>query len=1095
LDPDVDYRRIGAANERLGFSNIISRSPSDYFDFDALTLSGSVQYNFPPGDSQRTISSIGIGLYESEDKRYLQDFASFISLSVPITQDVNQYLYIKYTIFIDFKITSPEYFSNNSFISYYLRRGSAYGSLLSLGVAWTGGSGTVTGVLSQFTPPSDINKMARGVTEPQIFGYTSSGQGYYQYVPQAELAYVKSYELDLFSSVSTKVSGSFGTSSFYGPIGSFSFLNYYGPYPGDYVHNDFLKVTTPSDDNLQEMLITGGYSPIPLNAPSISRVFVHPYDRRSEIFSDPEYPPSSRGSISVSGTPTNKWPIVARVKITKTGDASDIIDETVSFSSVDTVANEIGVSQDWGQSGDIIRIAGSDLPSPLLQDVDYFVNYVNSNTIRISSTYNESISDIVIDLVSQGSGSFIISRQNTGTYQYELEGHLSGTEYRNLSVFPLPQLKMAIDANDKKMPSWMVSPNSAGEGGVSSPYSTSSVFNFLDATEIYQQAHIGEYVYTIQRSRIGFYLNICKWLQNTLETSEALYQIGDSGAKCTALVVIGSKFYISVYEGNSTTNGLWTWDTDAQEIAPSKLNIGGIIDEDITDLAYDSVTGFLWSGHTTGLCRIDLGTSTATKYLNSTEGELEGLTATDVNISPGQLSARNGHVLRSGQVLIRFDLGTRTEDRSIWLLKDGVGFYKIMTKGVGATISRDGKIVVNTLKKWRDYTVVVTGKNEGSASIDQEQDTGLTLNSTYTSWIKCQTVEVNENQFYSLFTGTDTTTATSVSNLFISFYNKVDNSISWASRTYSYTTLVYSAEQSKFGASRNVIKFNDNLNILSTMGFLFKTTIGRSVATYGWDGSSWSVGETGSKKITKTGVDNLPDGISLQFNNASGQTWNTQFVETERFTYMYAPCFIKDNLQTLTVKSKMYFSEVVSITDWTSELPGDASGLYTVVIPEAESDPNFRDLDSDELTMRVFINDVEYTKQANSKFTSTSTSSSVDYIAIGSGTVLNDGDYLCQDFRNTESSYYISQIHSLIPGKAYVAYRISSTQTKLKNRASDVNYIRIPYIPGAFTFTKYVPPQTQGTYNALPNGTIQINLNDGEGGKDLKISYTYIKLN
>lgn len=1077
--PGKDYRIIENPDNDF---NIIEQSSNSIFSYNSPTRSSYLENNFGPPGSPRTIYIIGIKIRGNDvPVNYSTEYnwVSFVELSTPITQDTNQYLFVRYSLFFNLDMTASINSPNNHYIDYHLERNLECGVLNSFGTPpFTRDSrypsgGYCYGVLTQFLPPTDKNKLARGLAYYECYG---DGNDYHidlKAISPHYHSYIKNVSSNpgIGSAVALSLYKEFSITDFIGPIGSISHWSFKYPSTGARITPLYLTAEGKFGDT--DFNFCGGVSTVSTNTPTISRVYTHPESRIDQIFSDPAYPPDSRGSITLTGTNTTKWPIIGRIRITKTGDASDIVDETISSGDVDTSNDTLLVTQVWG-TGDIVQFTGADLPSPLAESTDYYTIYVDDTHIEIASSYQNALDGTEIDLTDTGSGSFDISRQNTGTYQYEIE------PYINKEVFAIPQLPMAVDANGKAMPANLYWEESTGEGG--SGYTGTGSDYYINGyffNEIFQQVQIGDYVYTIQKSRVGGYMNICKWPINSSETSEAICQIDSTPfTACSGLVKIGTKLYIAMRD--PTNYGIYEWDSASPGVAPSKLTISGIINGTIVDLVYDSVTGKLWSGHNNGLSKIDLGTMTATQYLNTAGGELEGLTDTDVNIDGGQLTAHNGYVLRAGQEI--YITHSTSYDRSVWLLKDGTGFYKIKTRAQGATIFKNtGQIVLRYDTSWELYTVNVTGK--GTADPDPPVLDNSTAAPGYNDEILSQVVEYFSGKFAIIHEGSGYN-----ENICMEIYDAINYNFEYfdkfydglASNRYVIGPLDYK------GAVRNLLDAGEQGKLIALNGYIFRPPLGNPMV-FGWNGSSWELNHSGSKQITESGIDALFDNVSVQFNNAIGQTWDTQFVDTERFTFMYAASMIKDNLQKFSAEMRTYFSEIVNITGWSTNVP--AGSPYTITIPEASSDVNFRDLDSHYLAMKVTQGGTEYTMQENE--TTWVDSNIYSTVPVPSSFGHQDGDII--SFTTNNGYRYLAR--NLMPNRIYYAIRKSDTELQIAKTYADAiahnNLIFSSWHIEAYV-TRYVSPDATEKFNAKPDGTIEFHSSDA--GKAVSIDYTYTRL-
>lgn len=407
------------------------------YDYTLNTRYVAKQFGLPV--SPLVIRIIGISSqtnYSNSGPGGVTSFTSFIELSTPVTQQTNQYFYVKYTNFFTFQAGANV--PDNRFVSRMLTTyllsfpGSSklYGNALGLGTLYSGGTAKIELRVTPFLDATNVNNVARRL------GYIGA-DGVGAFNPS-------SYRSGCM--MGTEVVKSYTISQIPGPVGALAFCK------------SITSTDTYPYGRTYVVGLTYGVSPSGA-LPSISRVFTHPASRIAQIFSDPSYPPSSQGSITLTGTPTVSYPVVGRVNITKTGDASDIVDETFLPGAVDTGANTITVVQSFGLN-DIVRftnISGA-LPSPLSAGTDYYI--LSAGTV-FSVSLSQSGSPI--DLLDQGTGTHTIIRQNTGEFSLELEPWNLGA-LNSQNSFPVWQLAMAVDADNKALTTY---PEESSSGAMS----------------------------------------------------------------------------------------------------------------------------------------------------------------------------------------------------------------------------------------------------------------------------------------------------------------------------------------------------------------------------------------------------------------------------------------------------------------------------------------------------------------------------------------------------------------------------------------------------------------------------------------------------
>jgi hypothetical protein len=891
--------------------------------------------------------------------------------------------------------------------------------------------------------------------------------------------------------------------------------------------------TTPPTTFLD---VTLGYNKVKDNLPSFSRVFVHPVSRITQIFSDPAYPPDSFGTITPSGTPTNKYPIVSRIKITKTGDASDIVDETFLPAAVNTGNETITLTQFFG-IGDTVRFtnAGGALPSPVSAGVDYYIvstfttetflpAAVNTGTEEITITQTLVVDDIVrftnaggalptgisagidyyvvqggtvikvstsqgggpvdlstqgtgthsiilwaikvvqlstspggspVNISDQGTGTHTIIRQNTGKYQLELEPWYLNTSLR--------QMVMAVDADNKVQPAVYDDGYDTGEGG--------SVWSASNPDLVEGWIKIGNYLWTVQKSRINNVLNICRWYFWSIETSKSFKKFGTSSTVFCKMIAIGTDIYIG------TSDGIYKYDTTNPTVAPALITVTGIIDTNIQDLALDPVTGKLWSGHSTGLSKIDVGALTATQYISGSGNALEGMSADDCNIQAGQIDVYNGRVLRAGA-----NPSVSSNYIAVWVMDDGTGWFKTnvtgddiyggrLRKGTNEVILRNGNSGT-----WYEYGVTVTGKGTGSKTL-LHSISGVVRQ----SWaLNCQMQQLSDTCYM-------------MPNIHVyilpyyRFYTElyyIGSSVVDVDRGQTvFTPTQYPAYF--FASGAIPIDINGNGLFVTLLGPNL-SSIGSRLGTqtkFGWNGAAWVKDNAGERNIPKTGTHALLDGTSVAFNNATGHIWDQQFVATERFTYCYGPYKFKDNLQTVNMKARQYACSARLVDSAAVSVPGAAA--YTYHIP-ATSDPDFRELDTIDFLTEVYEGATRYTRFTLPAGVTFSTDYTTDILTVGVDIATGTPCYV------TTNSYLP---RFLVDQAIYYAIRVDATRIKLALTYADaligtaINIVD----NGSGTNTLYQVAPTTGTYYAGTNGVFVFAAADA--GKNLTLTYTYTLFN
>lgn len=1114
--PGVEYRRFGASNYfnvPTGYSTAYSLGTSTYaLGSRTIKTPGS---GFVPPVSPVTIRIIGIGAFYNSGTTPKPNFCSYIVLSSPITQNTNQYLYIEYTLYVSY--TSGGY---NTPGNRYQDRGFSLAAITGgpmlfgwgYAIGYAGSEMNVTGLL----PPVNINNVMREV--PSLLtsydnNNISSDQTY-----------------NIGSVLANTMSRSLATTDIPGPIGALCYSNTFdNDYAGYYWY----------------LHSTYGYTPDKSAAPSISRVFVHSAARIAQVFSDPGDAPS-QGAMILSGTPTQSYPMVGRVKITKTGDASDVVDDTFTISGPPTDTLTTATDQSHAVD-DLVRFTTTTtLPSPLSTGSIYYVVYKSGTSMKVSGTLSGS----PISITDSGTGTHTVIRWNTGKYSYEAEPWQF--PQKPTLGYAWWNLNMGIDADNKVQPHSLFSATDTGEGGT--PSSTPA---FLPgSTLIRGMAKIDSSVYSVQRSRVSLTHNMCSWQFNTIETSIAQCSFGSTSTVINRVESDGTKVYVA------TNEGIYKYDTLAPTVSPTVMSITGLLDSTVKDIAYDPVTGYLWSGHGTfssftadtgteiltldttqniatgvpvrftttgtlpspfsatttyyginvdasqirvatsyanalinsyidittvgsginrvfvvGLCKINLGTNTATRYVPGAGEQLQDMSSFDAYILPGQLDAYNGRIAKvGGWYEPNRVYNSLTYFQNAWVLDDGIGWYVFANTTnsigtIGALRRGTNQIAFNSSALASLYRVTVTGLGTGTVVTDE------TFTGTYLSYTQGQMAQYTTDSFVWISNrASDYAT--------ISTY-KIGSGVTYSDLVYqSWLGLNPTQTGWWFSQGRNVLDVDGSGNYINLWNGILLTPTQGSPSQYGYTGGNWVRGDSTDIYIKKTGTQALLNGVSAAFNNAVGKPYDQQFILGERFTFVYAPMRIKDNLQTTTVKTRFYYCNAAVHSLRAFTIPSSAP--YTHHIDET-SNPNFRNMDNvDFITEVIDASNIRYsvyTLPAGNTFTVVP---ATDILTVGTNIPTGTPVQI-----STTASYLYWPPWPLLPDAVYYAINVNTVSIKLANTYGDATAgtaIDIVDTGNGTHTIKQVAPTTH-TYYAGINGVFVLSSTDATTA--LTLTYTY----
>jgi hypothetical protein len=873
--PPAEYREYGVAQSAIS-RDVVSGNLSCSYNDSVGTV--TVVNNFDPPVTTKTWNIFGL---DFNTRNRLRTFLSFIELTTPVTQTNLQYLYISYTFYWYYSgglLNAP----NNNFIREFLNK-SIFGRGYTLAYRKQKSDDWV--LITPYRAPVTLDNCGRhcGGIYTIVNGSGINDGCRYGQTPQ-----------NTFSA--TTFTGAIGVPVYRAQVG------------GEYT---ILGVFNSSDI-----------------VPSISRVYVHPESRNTQIFSDPAYPPVSRASINLSGTPTNVVPIIYRVQITKTGDASDIVDET--FTTDYATSDQLTVSQDEWAVDDIVQVSSTGtLPSPLAASTNYYiVSKTGSDpTVLIELSLSEGGS--AIELTDDGSGIHTISRQITGEYKLTMTPLLNRVGSSNTvqysffysHIYPMEDVNGDLLPNDVS-------------GGDTTPYDYAMI------------GRNGDYLYTVHYDASGTQLMICRQLFFSPEGSIPLHGLfGTSGVTLWAADVGQGTYANKVYIG--TSDGIYEYDFSSPA-TPTLMPITGMLDTEVRDLSFDSVTEYLWAGHNVGMSRVDLSTNTATQYNNGPGEPLEGISTSYLYNRPGGLDAHNGFVFKSAPNTY---VG--------WLLEDGVGYCQWTfhnshySRVMGRIRKSNGQIVVRVSAYWLVYSVSgITGPNTGVATLLETYGVSSQVD-VYTGNV----VPISDTIFFA-FTWRGSTSCTpevyEIGGTYYDYGGQGKESLFRA----QVSTLSPLTKLVPIDVSENSMKLY--MVISRSMSVAWYNNV-----PYGWSGSAWVKDNSTSRQIVESSSHSLGHGISIQFNNATGENWNVQFVEGEVFTFLTAPGLIKDNLQEYSIKVRSYYVTVKRVEDWTT------TAASTTRIPEcplgASPDVDFRDLDFDPLVTEVYdVTTDTYLTQASS---------------------------------------------------------------------------------------------------------------------------------
>ncbi|MBI3985362.1 MAG: flagellar hook-associated protein FlgL [Lentisphaerae bacterium] len=121
---------------------------------------------------------------------------------------------------------------------------------------------------------------------------------------------------------------------------------------------------------------------------------------------------------------TDIFKTLIRVRDGMLNQENPITPEDVPAAAVDTLTEQITVTQAY-ETGTRVTL-GSDgaMPAPLINGVPYYAIFVDATHIQLAATYDDAINGVAIDLTTQGTGTHQITKQQLGELNVVLD-HIS----------------------------------------------------------------------------------------------------------------------------------------------------------------------------------------------------------------------------------------------------------------------------------------------------------------------------------------------------------------------------------------------------------------------------------------------------------------------------------------------------------------------------------------------------------------------------------------------------------------------------------------------------------------------------------------------
>ena len=743
------------------------------------------------------------------------------------------------------------------------------------------------------------------------------------------------------------------------------------------------------------------------------------------------------------------------------------------------------------------------LPAPLQEGVDYYV--LNSDSTHIQLAESEGGSPIDITDTGSSGGSFQITRQGTAEYKLELENSCGGVK--------LSQLPMAVDASGGIQPSSLSDNNDVGDGGIgwNSDYS----YLILGYCHWIGNYSTQNYIYSVQRSRINRKLNICLWAFWSVETSHALLEFGSESTKFTGMIYTKNNseggYNNKILIG--TNDGIYVFDPINVSVnLLTTSDIIGMIDNNIKDIVYLENEDCFWTGHETGLTKIRISDLFSWQYLNAPGARLQGLDAGDEFIRYGSMSIAHGETDGSVRILVGGH-GGDLENHSYantWMLEEIYGlpngpvcpFLGVVNSC--ALKDSSNQIIVHDTNVYTIRVRMFTLQYSSSWQLTLLHSVNAAARDYYgitTQFMQMTQISDKDFIFYALYdTGSNTAGAFMV-------YREYDGMVSttifgesiggqpgyldgWR---YAFTRYKMHAAKDEVG---NTVDFivDSSLNAISL-------PIGNPILL-GFDDQTYNPGKwviekdrngpdtKKSVKLKSTG--SFIDDIVMSANNAFGKPWDEQFIATERFTFMYGDMKFKDNLQTMLFRGRSYYSNAYESVNFfpPPSLPN------TFQVPEATSDPNFREVDNYDLVNTVIElvppNGLYYAQYKLPDPVTFTADIDTSILSVGADIPTGTPVYL------SVSNWRINRLPlPLRYGGIYFAINVDSTSIRLAlSQAGALSgiYITLLYV-GVGTLKYQIVAPTSKTYFLGLNGIFIFSQDDVGESNAVAIRYTVTTYN
>jgi hypothetical protein len=843
-----DYRRVSSTSSVPGYTCIANEYATSV---SYINNNNSVRltYSFAAPVESREINAFGSG---SSTELY-----SFVALTNPIVQTPETILYLSYTI--------QAVVSNSSASTGAVSNAWANAMIGSWG-RLLGASNNSLGASFVNTTPyflEDISKAGRAVRIPG--GTTTDIDAIFQYaVERSNNGWAQSESL-------FKVSRTLSSTT----------SQHYGMHASTIFTMGYRDVVVAANTNAKN--------------PQVKPVVQHGVGDTSS-FTNATITPQGQGTLQITGTPVCS--VLSKYldfKITKSGDACDLYQDTVTFdASIDSFTPQTTLLAAWdNEDRGIVKVSfsGGTLPEPLVEGQEYYLIY-DAAVLKVAISEADALAGTAINLLDNGTGPTTVTRESTAIFSVATDTVVYPRNHR-VRMVPTkkadgtPALIKVEGTTAKLIIAWTV--------------------------------QVGEYVYysvnaEYQEHPGNSNMLLCKWRIGHLEQPETIASIP---ASWSTYVKVGDDIVVN------TNNGILICDTTTDTLYGPTL-IAGV--SAYNALAYDEVSQTVACLHNgQGFTLFSVSTFKAS-------GTVEDTVLFSEVPSLNVMTSDAKDVLNTVDFFDKV-LTWSTTKRTVVYDWRGVD----VRAGVGT----------NKWVSYSSYTPSPAISRAGAREVFYMVRTGSTA---YT--LK----KVSEVDSYS--TEESLYSFNNTNDYIKGFYPFLDGTgvLRWvtSTRRYSYNVSTNEVQVVTRSTSPPVFNMNTVGNMLPKAsmgviddtpmilgGYWFEPVVDTISIVEGKIGASASPGE---HPLQETQYVALSNGLNFQFNNAAGISSENQFIEGERYTALISAMELKTNLDEAVSNFVLYYTDMQKKENTAYIVSGD-----TLTVTEA-SEVDFRAIDTVTIT-------------------------------------------------------------------------------------------------------------------------------------------------